>query len=178
MSITSCSSSLFFNTPYSSLTQDSDPPGDVVGEQEVEREQDKEKETETPKDAVDLTRSPSERTIVRTRYASPLPSYLSLPLFLSSFSSYPSLLILIYRSSLIRNDSRRVLPEGKGGSPSMSVAKKALDDAEQSERAVELIFEELMVFHLLSITSFLCLTSLLHPPFLYLSPAHHSSCLF
>ena len=109
------------------------------------------------------------------------PSYLlssSLPLFLSSFSSYPSLLILIHRSSLIRNDSRRVLPEGKGGSPSMSVAKKALDDAEQSERAVELIFEELMVFHLLSITSFLCLSSLLHPPFLYLSPAHHSSCLF
>ena len=100
------------------------------------------------------------------------------PLFLSSFSSYPSLLILIQRSSLIRNDSRRVLPEGKGGSPSMSVAKKALDDAEQSERAVELIFEELMVFHLLSITSFICLSSLLHPPFLYLSPAHHSSCLF
>jgi hypothetical protein len=67
------------------------------------------KDTPKEKGQEDMTRSPSERNLVRSR------------------------------SYLVRGESRRVLSEGKGG-----VAKKALDDAEQSERAVEIIFEELM----------------------------------
>eukprot|EP00026_Physarum_polycephalum_P014613 Phypoly_transcript_15150.p1 GENE.Phypoly_transcript_15150~~Phypoly_transcript_15150.p1 ORF type:complete len:284 (+),score=51.43 Phypoly_transcript_15150:84-935(+) len=89
-------------------------------DQDAEKEKGKERDPETspplsPKDVTsgdEISRTNSERHIVRSR------------------------------SYLIRNESRRVLSEGKGGAA--SVAKKALDDAEQSERAVELIFEELM----------------------------------